>query len=421
MKNRWFGIFIVILLLPLIMVAQIQKKVVLRWNDPVTLFLGADSTLLSIAFEGAQFNGLPEQILPSLVQSISIPAGEQISDIRISDITYTPLTEQDRLILGSHKLPKTPVLDYDVMLERGNTKAIVSVLPFGINPVNGNFEKIESFSIDITSVQAPAALKNIQVYADNSVLAIGNWYKIYVSETGIYKVTYDDIKNLGVNMTGLNPDKIRIYGNGGAMLSTTAGIIPADDLNESALKVVTANPGVFAQGDYVLFYGQGTHTWKMNPLAARMEHTTHLYADEACYFLTIHAENGSRITFGEVPSGDPNYFTNEYTAYSVYEKELLNILKSGKKWFGEKMDSFTGTINLPVVKFSNLVPDQLATIRYGIAGRSTSGQIWFNFLVNNETVASSSISKITSTYDYARELLSKCRFKSSSTLHQIPT
>ena len=419
MKNRWFGIFIVILLLPLIMVAQIQKKVVLRWNDPVTLFLGADSTLLSIAFEGAQFNGLPEQILPSLVQSISIPAGEQISDIRISDITYTPLTEQDRLILGSHKLPKTPVLDYDVMLERGNTKAIVSVLPFGINPVNGNFEKIESFSIDITSVQAPAALKNIQVYADNSVLAIGNWYKIYVSETGIYKVTYDDIKNLGVNMTGLNPDKIRIYGNGGAMLSTTAGIIPADDLNESALKVVTANPGVFAQGDYVLFYGQGTHTWKMNPLAARMEHTTHLYADEACYFLTIHAENGSRITFGEVPSGDPNYFTNEYTAYSVYEKELLNILKSGKKWFGEKMDSFTGTINLPVVKFSNLVPDQLATIRYGIAGRSTSGQIWFNFLVNNETVASSSISKITSTYDYARDLITTASFLPVSEQMQV--
>ena len=410
MKNRWILIFIVILLLPFTMAAQIQKKIVLRWNDPVTLFLGADSTLPSIAFEGAQYNGLPEQILPMLVQSISLPRGEKVSDILISDITFTPLTEDDRNILGSLKLPQTPVLNYDVMLERGNPKAIVSVLPFGINPENGSVEKLASFTIGIATIQASASLKNTQVYTDNSVLATGTWYKIYISESGIYKVTYDDLKNLGVNMTGLNPDNIRIFGNGGEILSTTAGIIPADDLNESALKVITANPGVFAQGDYVLFYGQGTQTWKMNPFAGRMEHTTHLYADDACYFLTISDENGRRIAVGDVPSGTPDYFTNEYTAYSVYEKELNNILKSGKKWFGEKMDSFSQTLNLPGVKFANLVPDQNAGLKYGIAGRSTIGQISFNFLVNNEIVASSSLSKITSPYDYARDLITSSSF-----------
>jgi hypothetical protein len=414
MKSRWIKILMLALVFPVTMSAQIQEKVVLQWNEPVTLFLGADSTLPSIAFEGAQYNGLPDQILPALIQSIALPPGKQVADIRINEIAFIPLTDEDKLIIGQVELPSSPVLNYDIMLERGNPKAIVSVLPFGINPANGNFEKIESFSIDITTVQVPAALKNVQVYADNSVLAMGNWYKIYVAESGIYKVTYDDIKNLGINMTGINPDKIRIFGNGGAMLSTTAGIIPADDLNESALKVVTANPGVFAQGDYVLFYGQGTQSWSMNPFAGRMEHTTHLYADDACYFLTISSENGRRIAVADVPSGTPDYFTNEYTAYSVYEKELINILKSGKKWFGEKMDSYTRTINIPRVTFNNLVPDQLANIRYGIGGRSTSGQISFNFLVNNESVASSSLSKITSPYDYARDLITTASFLPAS-------
>jgi hypothetical protein len=410
MKNNRVSVFIVILLLPFTMVAQIQKKVVLRWNDPVTLFLGADSTLSSIAFEGAQYNELPDQILPTLVQSITLPVGKQISDIKISNVVYTPLTEQDRLILGSLQLPSAPLPEYDVLFESGNPKAIISVLPFGINPENGKSEKLASFTIEIALIRSSDALKSTQVYADNSVLAMGNWYKIYVSETGIYKVTYDDIKNLGVNMTGLNPDKIRIFGNGGEMLSTTAGIIPADDLNENGIKVVTANEGVFAQGDYLLFYGQGTQTWKVNPFAGRMEHTTHLYADEACYFLTISAENGRRIAVDEVPSAAPDYFTSEYTAYSVYEKELINILKSGKKWFGDKMDSYNRAINLPRVTFANPVPDQNAVLRYGIAGRSTSGSVSFNFLVNNEIVANSSLSKITSPYDFARDLITTSSF-----------
>lgn len=416
MKIQWVKILFAFLALPLIMTAQNQEKVTLKWSDPVTLFLGADSTLTSIAFENSRFIGLPDQILPFSVSSVVVPAGKKLNDVQLTDITYIPFTDQDKLILGSTGIPSSPDVDFKVLLDKGNPKALLNVLPFGINPESGRIEKIQSYTLKLITEQAPPDFKNAQTYADNSVLAMGDWYKIFVAETGVHIVTYDDFKNLGINMTGINPDKIRIFGNGGAMLNTKAGNIPADDLSENALKVVTANPGVFAQGDYVLFFGQGTQTWSMNTVSARMEHTTHLYADEACYFVNIGSENGRRLAVSQVPEGTPNYFSNEYTALYVYEQELLNLIKSGQKWFSQKMDFYNRTISLPRETFANLVPDQSSILRYGIAGRSVVGDVSFNFLVNNQIIASSTLLKVgsSSISDYARDIITAASFMPAS-------
>jgi hypothetical protein len=149
-------------------------------------------------------------------------------------------------------------------------------------------------------------------------------------------------------MNGLNPDMIRIFGNGGDLLNEAAGTERIDDLAENAIKVVTASPGVFAQGDYVLFYAKGTQMWDVNPFSSRMEHITHYYADEACYFVTIGPVPGKRIQQDVTPSGEPNYYTVAYTAHVVHENDYVNLIKSGKKWFGEKLDYYNRTFDLPV-------------------------------------------------------------------------
>lgn len=416
MRKQWLKILVILLAISPILKAQTREKVVLDWSEPATLFLGADSTLTSVAFKNSRYVGLPDQILPFSVTSIAVPAGKEVEDVQITDITYTTFTEEDILIMGSTAIPASPLVDFKVLRDKGNPIAIVNVLPFGTNPENGKIEKIQSFTIELITAQSLASYKNAQVYADNSVLAMGDWYKMYIAESGVHIVTYDDLKNLGINMSGLNPDKIRIFGNGGAMLNTLAGNIPADDLAENALKVVTANPGVFAQGDYLLFYGQGTQTWSMNALTGRMEHTTHLYADEACYFVNVGSENGRRLSVDQIPAGNPDYFTNEYTALYVYEKELLNLIKSGRKWFSQKLDFYNRTVSIPRVTFANPVPDQSAIMRYGIAGRSIVGTISFNFLVNNLVVGSSSLSKVgtSSISDYARDLTTSASFMPAS-------
>ena len=52
----------------------------------------------------------------------------------------------------------------------------------------------------------------------NSVLSSGNWYKIGVAEDGIYRLSFNDFQNLGVNTSNLDVNSIKLYGNGGGML-----------------------------------------------------------------------------------------------------------------------------------------------------------------------------------------------------------
>lgn len=65
----------------------------------------------------------------------------------------------------------------------------------------------------------------IHKYANQSVLAQGNWVKIQVEQNGIYCLTYEEIAN-----AGLNPQEVRIYGYGGAMLKENFTQPKVDDL-----------------------------------------------------------------------------------------------------------------------------------------------------------------------------------------------
>ncbi|HPE57537.1 MAG TPA: hypothetical protein PK904_14110, partial [Bacteroidales bacterium] len=48
--------------------------------------------------------------------------------------------------------------------------------------------------------------------AQNSVLSEGNWYKLAVSQTGVYKITYNDLLGWGINPAEINPQNVAIYG-----------------------------------------------------------------------------------------------------------------------------------------------------------------------------------------------------------------
>ena len=55
----------------------------------------------------------------------------------------------------------------------------------------------------------------VHSYTKQSVLSSGSWVKIQVKESGIYKMTYEDLQAAGLS----NPANVRLYGYGGAMLS----------------------------------------------------------------------------------------------------------------------------------------------------------------------------------------------------------
>ena len=48
-------------------------------------------------------------------------------------------------------------------------------------------------------------------YASKSLLSEGKWVKIRVDKTGIYKLSYADLKNMGFS----DPSKVSVHGYGG--------------------------------------------------------------------------------------------------------------------------------------------------------------------------------------------------------------
>lgn len=398
-----YTIVMLLLLLPAALWSQSSfTSVVLDWQQPAVLVMGSDTSVEAPSFRGALFPSLPEDILPVLAKNIPLKAGQKASGINIINQVYIPLTPQELALVENNGWPDTTAWDIKMLTANGKAIAHLELSPFATDPLTGTKVKLSSFEYELRLTDQ-VNTKNVRIYVSNSELSMGNWYKFHINESGIYRITYDDLKNMGINMNQINPDMIRIFGNGGKMLSETAGNNLHDDIVENAIQVVTAVPGTFRPGDYILFYGQGTLTWSYRPLSGAMEHLTHLYADQAAYFLSVGPLPGLRIGTDYTTYGNPNYSSDAYTDVAVYEKDQYSLAKSGRVWYSDKLDFYTRTHRLPGFTFPNMIDGESATLKYSLAGKSVNSLILFDILANGEKIGNTSVSKI-GKYDEAMDV-----------------
>ncbi len=177
-----------------------------------------------------------------------------------------------------------------------------------------------------------------RVYAAHSVLATGDWYKLAVPGSGIYRLGYSELQSMGINLSGLDPRNIRIYGNGGGMLPENNSVFRYDDLQENAIQVTGEEDGRFDASDYILFYASGPVTWTYNTSHQVWEHRQNIYSDSAYYFLTIASGPGKRLTSESSLSDLSAEPVTTYDFHSFHEKDKYNLILSGRSWFGEQFD-----------------------------------------------------------------------------------
>lgn len=399
-----------LLALPILTKAQ-SFTVKPEWQSPVKLVRGNEKSLMVPTFTGAQYS--VDELLPTVTRLIPVESKTSEVKVTLDNLKYTPLTETEKQILSGVNVPATPKVDVSVMLKNGEPFAEVTVKPFAIDPMTGQIAKLESFNINLSPVATFSisdTINNPDRYARHSKLTIGNWFKVLVKETGIHKIDYEELKAMGMPMEGINPAFISMYGYGGEMLNEIAGKKKYDDLAEISIKVVTAKPGVFSPGDYILFYGQGPVTWNYNPSTGRVEHQTHLYTNEIVYYITSGALPGKRVPDAEPVTGNANYLSSSYTALAVLEEESMNILKSGRKWFGNKLDIYTRSINLKDLSFPDIDLDSKVSIGLSVAGRSTV-PMTFNVKINGAVVATTTTERYYGDNDFAAETVSTDTFK----------
>ena len=71
-----------------------------------------------------------------------------------------------------------------------------------------------------------ASAFNPSYFATNSRLATGKWVKVMIPESGMYEITYEELREMGFN----NPAQVKIYGHGGNRISEVLSSSFDDDL-----------------------------------------------------------------------------------------------------------------------------------------------------------------------------------------------
>ncbi|PZX20681.1 peptidase C25-like protein [Breznakibacter xylanolyticus] len=280
-------------------------------------------------------------------------------DISMTDTTWIYATPEENAILRQRLDKESPIVSYTINTERKNSFVLVTILPYR-EVKEGVFQKMVQFKTT-THVRhgEQAALKAaINTYTSNSVLASGRWIKIAVTETGIHKISYAQLSNWGFT----NPSQVKVFGNGGTMLPRQNNTVRADDLTENA---------IWHNGDAIYFFAQGPATWNYQGSMAMYMHQLHDYTREAYYFLS-ETGLGKSISTSNHTNLTPTRESTSFDERVYHENDLENIISSGIKWFGEKMEyasktSYTIPFNIP-----DLQTDQPLKIFTTAAGRSAS-------------------------------------------------
>ncbi|HLO92080.1 MAG TPA: type IX secretion system sortase PorU [Lentimicrobium sp.] len=176
-------------------------------------------------------------------------------------------------------------------------------------------------------------------YSSSSKLASGTWFKLAIPAQGIYKVSYEDMQSMQFPVSGLHSSDIHLHGYAG-MLPENAGAKRYDDLPEVAVMMYDGGDGIFNSGDYFCFYSPGPDNWRYNQQAEAYEYNANIYSDQSFYFLTIDGSQGKRLLQAPNPPA-ASQSVQTYNYRDVINPELVNLIKSGKGWYGDFFDIIT--------------------------------------------------------------------------------
>ncbi len=235
-------------------------------------------------------------------------------------------------------------------------------------------------------------------YAANSVLATGSWYKIGVKQEGIYKVDLAFLTSLGISTANLSSATIRLYGNGGGMLDENNATPRTDDLFENPIEMVDGGDAVFNGTDYFLFYAPGPNRWIKDSANLSFRHLKNKYSDTAYYYISI-GGTGKRIS-SQTNSPVTNTTVTSYNERYFYENDLVNLLNSGKEWYGEEFNTNLGgnTNRSFTVDWPGLLLNQPVSIVSDLACRSVGATGGFSVKINNQQVQSINLAGVSGNF-----------------------
>lgn len=366
-----------------------QKNMVsgkIKWYDNIVKDVLDFKTVKLFAFETAQYKDELD-FLPFHSHQIQL-GNQEITSINVINFEYEQIDDTSLKDVSGLRFVENEInVDFYNAISRKVNYGVVSFVPIRFNKNLSKFERVVSYQIELTLKTAVVNQKStFKNFTNNSVLSSGDWYKIAVTKDGVFKLSYSFLKDLGIDVNAINPQMIKIYGNGGKMLPEINSASRNDDLVQNAIYIYGENDGVFNADDYILFYGQSPHSIKLNTSTNKFYHELNRYSDTTYYFITASSTGDSpKRIMPSTTSLSPNNVVNTFNDFQFHEIDNYNLIKSGQDWFGEVFDvktEYDFIFNIP--NLDNSIP---VDVFFRGAARSKHGTI------SSFTVSSNGVSK----------------------------
>lgn len=318
-------------LIPFVSFAQIKGDMFLEWVEKKEISFG-DFKINVPQFSGNSYYYDVSKKALSYTLRLSESASFNENDLQISNIVYESILASQLGELALENIPKTPNASLKITNSRDIRQAFLSLSP--IVKDDSGYKRIKSFSYNIKSSSSKIAQSNKStnvVY--NSILASGDWYQFYIEKSGVYKISKSFLQQLGLNISSIDPKKIKIYGNGGKMLPLSNSIYSPQDITENPIQIIGESDGVFDNDDSILFYAEGLDTWN-----EESQTFNNLYDTKSYYYVTTQGDDGKRIPEMIQPTGNSSLTLTTFDDHQYHELDLINIAHLGRQWLGESFD-----------------------------------------------------------------------------------
>ncbi len=202
-------------------------------------------------------------------------------------------------------------------------------------------------------------IKRVSPQVTNSPFATGDWYKIEIKDNsdgqseGVYKMTKSFLESAGINLSGVDPRTIKMYGNGGGLLPEDMNVVRPSDIQPIPIFIYGEDDGHFDTQDFILFYASSVNKWNYDTATGIYSHVLDYYSSSNYYWICLNTPGPIDPEFRmiSVPSenGNNQILQTTFKERIFLEQEQSNLISEGNLWLSERKndgESFVWNTNM---------------------------------------------------------------------------
>jgi len=339
-----------------------------------------------ISFPDAKYlNKEGEPALPSLLYKIGLPQDgdveiqiievreEKIRDVEIEPVFYTGIPEPqvhptDKVVSEVYRenrfFPTELVQTTEPAYYRDIYVVDLRLNPLQYNPVTKELKVFRKIRIRVNfkkkPVERPVIDDSFEEIYKRTILnyeqckswrreplrngtnpfSSGVWFKIEVSEEGIYRIGYDEIVAAGLDPEQFDPRTMKIYTASFDLLPRDVTIPSIDSLVEVPVYVEGEDDLSFDRNDYLIFYAFPASHLIPDTAVNWFENG---YALNNVYWFTFGGEEGRRMELIDAAwdGSEPDSVVQEVIHM---EEDVSNPTRSGTNWYWLDISPGTGQL-----------------------------------------------------------------------------